>query len=232
MSKKKQPILFFGINKVNVGRENSILISELNREIFQLCFSFIAGNKKVTTRRRVLISDHFDLFYCHFYHFFKNEIFKNSEIIFHFENFENFIKLLVKAKFIKINGNFLDSWGAGSASNYRWFKSVLKSTLDKDVVDNDIIVDELMITERFHNLKSLSSVIGKSGKKKPGAVVLFSRVNYDYVFSEFKKIGVPIICVVNVNQSLKDIDYPLLGDSSLRIIIHFYIRIIKLALES
>ena len=77
----------------------------------------------------------------------------------------------------------------------------------------------------------LSYVLGKS-KKLPGAVVFFfSREGYDYFFSELKKLGVPVVCIVNSNESLKNIDFPLLGDNSLLNVIYFYQKIIKFILR-
>ena len=59
----------------------------------------------------------------------------------------------------------------------------------------------------------------------------FSRIGYDYFFPEFKKFGIPVICVVNSNESIKDIDFPLIGDNSLSWVNYFYLQIIRLAIK-
>ena len=146
-----------------------------------------------------------------------------------YQNFEDFIKLAIQKKYIAVNGQFFDCWNEGMASNYHWFNSLLKKSLNDNAPEYAIILNNFMITDRFQNFKSISLALGK-GRKMPGAVVFFSRIGYEYFFPEFKKFGVPIICIVNSNESIKDIDFPLIGDNSLCSVNYFYLRIIRLAL--
>jgi hypothetical protein len=220
--KKNKSILFFGFNKAHLSEiEDIVGVSSFNKEIFKLCFSIL------TLKHQVSIEQKIENFYDSIY--IQNKDYKDSEIIAIFEDFEDFIKLAIQKKYIAVNGQFFDCWNEGMASNYHWFNSLLKKSLNDDAPEYAIILNNFMITDRFQNFKSISLALGR-GRKMPGAVVFFSRIGYEYFFPEFKKFGVPIICIVNSNESIKDIDFPLIGDNSLCSVNYFYLRIIRLAL--
>lgn len=216
LKKRKKPILFFGLNQSGIDSQTEVVVSSVNKQIFKLCFSIL------NTEKQDLINNKIENFYDSVY--IKQSDYKNFNVESSFVDFENFIKLLVKNKEIKVNGCFFNSWGEGSISNYHYLIAALNSG-DKKILDN------FFFNGRFQNLKNLSSVLDNS-KNFPGAVVFFSRSGYDYFFHEFKKLGIPVICIVNSNESIKDINFPLLGDNSLLNTIYFYQKIIEFALKS
>ena len=223
LTRKNKSILFFGFNKFHFGDiEDTVGASMFNKEIFKSCFSVLTPKYQTFIERKI------ENFYNSIY--IKNKDYSDNEIVALFENFENFLKLAIKKKHIKINGQFFDCWNEGMASNYHWFNSLLKKSLNDDAPEYVIILNNFMLTERFQNFNSVSLALGKS-QNLPGAVVFFSRIGYDYFFPEFKKFGIPVICVVNSNESIKDIDFPLIGDNSLSWVNYFYLQIIRLAIK-
>ncbi len=219
LKRRKKPILFFGLNPLKINFQDKIVASSLNKQIFKLGFSIIDPEKKEFIDSR--IDDFYDSVYV-------KKIYKNSEIESVFMDFYNFIELAIKNEEVSVNGHFFGNWGEGSISNYHCLMALLRNSLKDD--GDAKILEESILTERFQNLMVLSYVLGKS-KKLPGAVVFFSREGYDYFFSELKKLGVPVVCIVNSNESLKNIDFPLLGDNSLLNVIYFYQKIIKFILR-
>ena len=220
LKKKKRPILFFGINQFGLDKLSKSKALFINQQIYNL--SFTVNNEEEGFKS---IYD----FYSYFYSFFYSKDGKKVRAGFGgAKNYAGYCIGFGKKK-IDINGYFFDSWGDGSFSNFHYLKSFLSSFAQEPLVEFG--VNDFSLLKRFKNLTSISNFLNTS-TKVPGAVVFFSRAGYDSFFKEFIKLGVPVICVVNSDESLNDIDYPLFGDNSCLKVISFYQKIIQNSLKS
>lgn len=214
IKRKRRPILFFGINSFKFDNDSKFEVLSLNRSIFNLCFS-LSGSKKEKIKN--LITE----YYSHSYvdnNLFEENLYDDLQI------FDLNIRKLVNQKEVYLNGYFFDGWDEGSFSNYHFLK--------KDLYSPNIEKPDKETLNKLKNLNSLSKVLNVSNKRhRPGAAIFFSQKGYDHVFKEFTKLGIPTICIVNSNESLKNIDIPLLGDNSCINVINFYQGIIEESLK-
>lgn len=213
LKKKKRPILFFGINQFGLDSKNKSTVLFINRLIHNLCFSIF--NSKDKNKIESKINGFYDLIY--------KEKTKNFPI--DYKNYTRLMDLLIKNKKMYLNGHFFDTWVGGLVSNYHYLMpSLEKSFKEKTTVEDPFFFDNLK------NLNNLSFFLDEP-KNFPGAVIFFSKEGYEHSFKELKKLGIPVICIVNSNESLKNIDFPLFGDTSSLNTIIFYQKIIKNSLE-
>jgi len=209
---KKKPILFFGVNHFNFSKNDFYNIHLINREIFKMCFEpFDAGLKKHVN---FLLGKFFDKVYSPIIGRGK----KASSLVSFLGNYKKYMKFishyLIKTKRIKPIGFFFSSWVRGYFSNYHFLRGQLKNNINKFLYLDQIglDVDKSLFFNRYRNLKSISKIFD-SNKNLPGVAIFFSRVGYDSFFLEFKKLGIPVICIVGNDDSLQNIEYPLIGDS-------------------
>merc|ERR1711937_591722 len=122
-----------------------------------------------------------------------------------FKLFEKDILFLVNNNKIRLNGFFFNNWVGGVFSNYPFIKTRIKN-----FVENSLFTGSTFIN-LYSNYNAISNLIENHS---PGLVIFFSKFGYDSFIKEFKKMGVPVVCIVGEKESLDYIDYPLLGDNS------------------
>ena len=213
LKKQNKTILFFGVNQFGLDFKNKSRVLLTNKLIYDLCFSIKDSKDKKLIKDK--ISEFYSLIYRE----------KTSDFLSDYSNYEKFMNLLIKDKLVDLNGHFFDTWGGGLISNYHY----LMPSLEKSFKEK-IIIEDPFFFDNLKGLKNLSFFLDEP-KNFPGAVVFFSKAGYDHFFKEFKKLGVPVICIVNSNESLDNIDFPLLGDNTSFNTICFYQKIIKDSLK-
>jgi len=65
----------------------------------------------------------------------------------------------------------------------------------------------------------------------PNAVVFFSKPSSPFILKEFKDQGIPVISIVDSTQSIRYVDYPLLGNFRYLNSIYFYIDLFNYLLK-
>lgn len=211
---KKKRFLFLGVNHSNFSKSDFQNIKCINREIFKLCFRIgtISSNKNIESAFKKLFSPYF---------------YKPVSIVVFMNNYKRFKKWIKKEK-IKVVGSFLSEWSQGSFSNYHFLRGLLKNNLRK-VKYLDRVGSEGKKSSFINSFKILELVkeVFNSSNRLPGAIVCFSRIGYNSFFLELRKLGIPVICIVSDGDSLKDIDYPLIGDSLDLGVFFFYQKILR-----
>lgn len=209
---KRKPVLFFGYKSSNLDSSNIEKLNFINSEIFKLSFNFpdLKNKKKVLP----LLDD----FYKQCFAIKRNASKpRKNALIEDFFSFNKKLDILIKENRVARNGYFLQNWLEGIWSNIHCLKpSIIEKSKNVD-------------TENFLILSVLNSLYECDKSKLPGAVIFFSREGYDLFFKEFRKMGIPIICIVGFNDSFIDIDYPLVGDSNSLDTSLFYIALVKQA---
>lgn len=226
-----KPILFFGLNKKVYEDVYLSQISRINKEIYSLSFTFSREDEKLKN-----LLNHFYL------NFYEKPDFNNlNELVISncFREFNNVLKLKSSSKSIIINGFFFDNWEGSYFSNYNTLTSHLNFRIKKlffelgesnnknNLKEKESLSNFLL---KFRNFYFLSKIF-KKNESLPGAAVFFSKEGYEDLFLEFKRLGIPVICVVNSSDSLKGIDYPLFGNTKYFDIIIFYQKLFKKTLN-
>jgi ribosomal protein S2 len=222
-----KPILFFGLNKKVYEDVYLPQISRINKEIYDLSFTFLCEDKKLKN----LINN----FYLNFYE--KPNFDNLNELVISncFREFNKVLKLKFFSKNIIINGFFFDNWEGSYFSNYNTLKSHLNFRIKKLFFELEEFNGRNSLKEKeslsnfllkFRSFYFLSKIL-KKDESLPGAAVFFSKEGYEDLFLEFKRLGIPVICVVNSSDSLKGIDYPLFGNTKYFDIIIFYQKLFK-----
>lgn len=208
LKKRKKPILFFGISQFGLDSKSKNIALDINYEIFKLSFT-LYGNKKQK------INSELKKFYSKVYEG-RCSLNKPKDIYQIFNDLDIFLENFIKERKVEKNGLFFDSWEEGFASNYHYLKSSLDNILkeNKSLNKNEDFIKQLRL------LNNLSSFLDNN--ELPGAAVFFSKTGYEHFFQEFKKMGVPVVCILNSEESLDSVDYPLLGDNSSLNTILFY----------
>jgi len=212
--RERKPILFFGLNQSKLDEQDSLTVSALNYDIFNLCFT-IYSQKDESFIRSV-----FKEFYSNIF-LNKGELKGPLHKI--FEKFEHFITNLIYGNKIRLNGTYINSWEGGFISNFHYL-----SAFENSLVNNREIKfskKQSFGIDKSADLRSLGTLLNSS-ENRPGAVIFFSQEGYSSFFKEFDKLGVPVISVVNSKESLKNIDFPLFGDTESLKVLQFYIFII------
>jgi len=218
LKKRKKPILFFGINQLGLDSKSKEIALSVNKSICSLSFSYYGKDKSS-------LDSNFNDFYSLCYEGNLNT--KNPQDMYdNFNNFDQFIEKLKKNREVEVNGYFFDSWSEGFISNFHY----LKSSLDNIIKENKYSGKSIAFLNRLKILKNLSIFLDRT-ENMPGAAIFFSKIGYDHFFKEFKKMGIPVVCIVNSDESLQGIDFPLLGDNSSLNTIYFYQEIMKNSLE-
>jgi ribosomal protein S2 len=210
--RERKPILFFGLNKLNLGSQDLLAVKSLNKDIFNLCFSFpglegldLGRNKAYKGIQR-----------------FYEQVFFNKKLssLSLFSNFEKYINCLIQKGALRLNGFFIDTWEGGLISNFHYLFPFINRSVGLSLKGRSLGLD------KYNSLKSLSYVLGNSNNL-PGAVILFSREGYNSFFKECQKLGIPVICVVSSNESLKNIDFPLFGNNKSLKTFRFYFIMLR-----
>lgn len=238
---KKKPIFFFGINDFYFREDsrNNFAFLDINKKIFELCFSVNAS--KEGQKYKEIFENFVKKFYINFYgnHYISETRFDFLKLI---KKFNLFFSGYVKVKrndFIAVerSGYFFENWEGGYFSNfnelkYNLEKNPVKGSFKRGVVFEKLLLEPLLIfIRRFRTLITLDSYFKDHSGNLPGAVFFFCKPGYEHFFKEFKHLGIPVICIVNSDDCIKDIDYPLFGDSSEDDVILFYCQIVKYALK-
>lgn len=228
LQESKKPILFFGLNKKRINSFDHLQVSRINKEIFDLCFCF---NNKKDKALNQFIND----FYLNFYQNDKPLV-DGLQISKYFHIFDKNLEKFEQSGRLSIKGYFFDSWEGSYFSNYHVLKARLNFCLKKLFVEtkNKRKVEGMALNEdlnasfleQFRNFFFLTKCFEKK-ENFPGAAFFFSKEGYEDLFIELKKSGVPVVCIVNTSDSLKNIDYPLFGNSLYFDIIIFYQKLIK-----
>jgi ribosomal protein S2 len=231
---KRRPLLFFGLNTkgVDFGLREKIL--SLNKNIFKLCFSYRLATKKKNSKKAFdhILNTYYSVIYAssnkgknqkyegnikkitYFFNYFFG--YKNSQPMDTLPSKKDIKSSTFMKNFLlelSSHGLFFDTWASGFYSNYRFLHQISRTfTLSKQ--------------QSIYNL----SLLQKSNTI-PAAAIFFSSEGYENCFKELNKMGIPIICIVNTNNSLDYVDYPLFGDGSRIKVLLFYIFAIKEALS-
>jgi len=223
---KRKRILFLGINHLNFSRGEFHNINLINREIFKLCFQYF--DFKLKNFINILLDKIFNKIYSPY---IKGRKFIN---VFNFLNdykkYTMFLSdCLIKSRKVKSVGFFFPSWVQGYFSNYHFLRGQLGNNMNKIWYLDQIGVegDKSSFFNRYRSLKLISKIFDFSDKGLPGVIVCFSRIGYNSFFSEFRKLGIPVICIISNGDSLEDIDYPLIGDSLDLGVFFFYQKILQ-----
>jgi ribosomal protein S2 len=239
LKKKENTILFFGLNPDRLDILSKSEVLSFNLYIFNLCFS-------ITSKERKKINNSINNFYLCFHDEHNKK--------YGFQDYDSCPNIFSKENMAYRQGFFFGGWKEGSFSNYPCLKTFLDLCIknntqnkkgsgnNENILNNNKVVRTpnssnlpKISIEVFDSLKSvlsLSRFFDSLEIKKPGAVVFFSKEGYDSFFKEFYRLGIPVICIVNSNESLDYIDYPLLGDNSSLSVISFYLKIIYRVLYS
>jgi hypothetical protein len=225
----KKPILFFGLNKKKYNPIHDSQISLINKEIFDLTFSF-SEDLDINLKKNI------DNFYENFYenNFFNKRGINILSVSKNFFDFDLLLKQSLKEDKLKINGFFFDVWEDAYLSNFHTLKSHLNFQLKKFFIErkkNNYLLGQdrdflISFTGQFRNFFFLSKFLSKK-EDFPGAAVFFSKKGYENLFLDLQKLGIPVICIIDSSETLEGVDYPLFGDTSFFDIIIFYQKIFK-----
>lgn len=217
--KEKKTIVFIGLDSAKLKDGEGITVSSLNKKIFNLCFSFI-DPKRVPELQEV-INKFYDLVFLN-----KKDLIANPGLLKVFQTFESYITEAFRRHSIRLNGFFIDFWEGGFVSNFHnLFPFICHLTKDREEGTRFSRKQSLSMG-KYSTLKVLSNFLNDSSYT-PGALVLFSKEGYGLVFEECKRLGIPVICIVNSNESVKNIDFPLLGDTKSVKVLSFYLVLFK-----
>lgn len=122
----------------------------------------------------------------------------------------------------------VDRWLGGTLTNWNSIRARAKYLVDaKEKLDRGEFkqytkLERLKIAEELEKLERKVGGI-KTMSELPGAIVLVDAKEADLVIREAKKVGVPIVGIVDTNADPSQIDYPVPGNddalSSLRMIL-------------
>jgi ribosomal protein S2 len=223
----RKPILFFGLNKKNFDSAYRPQISRINKKIFDLTINIRKEDEEV----HYLI----DNFYSKFYEEIFSENEKIDELIItkNFSNYDKFLSDLELKGSISINGFFFDNWEDSYLTNYHTLKSHLNYRLKELFFEknNGSSVGQdkeklISFLEKFRNFFYLSKILDYNNNT-PGVAIFFSKEGYEGLFLELKKLGVPVVCILNTSESLEGVDFPLFGNTLYFDVILFYQKIIN-----
>jgi small subunit ribosomal protein S2 len=121
-----------------------------------------------------------------------------------------------------------ERWLGGLLTNFSTMKTSVKRMKDLEVMKTDGSIDSLTKKERAalekEWMKLHKNLAGVSEMKKfPGAIVIVDPKKEDTAAREAKKLGIPIIALIDTNSDPDKIDYPIPGNDDA-------IRAIKLVL--
>jgi small subunit ribosomal protein S2 len=121
-----------------------------------------------------------------------------------------------------------ERWLGGLLTNFGTIKTSVKRMKDLELMKTDGSIDSLTKKERAglekEWMKLHKNLAGVSEMKKfPGAVVIVDPKKEDTAAREAKKLGIPIIALIDTNSDPDKIDYPIPGNDDA-------IRAIKLVL--
>ena len=68
-------------------------------------------------------------------------------------------------------------------------------------------------------------------KTLPSAIILIDITTDSEVVNEAKRLNIPIIAIVDSNQSIKNIDYPIPGNTNSILSIYFFLSLIMKVLK-
>ena len=173
----------------------------------------------------------------------KEEISINGYFLDHWENgfFSNFhsfkssLNHSVKKSFFTKNINSQNEFLIKFLESFSNFFFLSKSLTSKrfDNNEEDVLLEEnekkLLKNKKDDSFEDVD--IDNQIINKPGVVVFFSRVGYDSFFKEFKKLGIPVICLLNTDDSFNDVDYPIFGNKTSAIVVLFYQLLMKHSLN-
>lgn len=234
LKKKKKPIFFFGINESFIvhdldSKERKALF-DTNHKIFDLCFSI---NKGLIKDEQVRLKNFFNSFFTVFYDE-QTISTKVKEVPLILERFYSIIEKLNKLNKLSINGFFFNNWSKEFSSNYGQLSGDLNVAIWRGLDTKLVKVSKYYKLKYFNKLrvlKTLDVFNNKFDTNLPGAVIFFSLSGYESFFKEFRKLGIPVICIIDKKEHIKEVDYPLFGDSTNLNVISFYCDIIKLILN-
>lgn len=206
---KKQPIFFFGLNSNGLDTSSLSKMNFINKKIFKLAFFVPPGKKFIEVDR--CLKDFFNLLFDNN----GTKGLKMHEQTNLLNSFKKRVLSFAQNGDLIINGCFLNNWVEGAFSNKHSLESKL-NPLSRGSFESFKVLFSLDL------LKALNKEI-----TLPGAVIFFSREGYDLFFKEFSKLGIPIICIVDYDQFLDFVDYPLPGDLNSFETFLFYINILK-----
>jgi small subunit ribosomal protein S2 len=172
-----------------------------------------------------------------------NTIFNPESSLFLLRRTLNFIKLLKKSdsqilivgtkpefsKIVKYVGErisqpYIDKyWQKGLLTNWEYLSSSVrfyKLFLNKLDLNGK---RKQKIYENFNGLRLMKTL--------PSAIILIDITKDLEVINEAKRLNIPIIAIVDSNQPVDLIDYPLLANSESLISVFFLIRLITLSLQ-
>jgi small subunit ribosomal protein S2 len=173
----------------------------------------------------------------------KNIIFNSSISLFLLRRTLNFLEILKKDNgqvlFVGTNGDFsklVKFAGESTGQPYvsmRWIKGLLTNweNLNVSIKFYNLFLKKLRksrrqkqkMHENFYGLRFLN--------KLPSAIFLISLNTDKEIIHEAKRLNIPIIAIVDSNQPVDLIDYPLLANSESLISVFFLIRLITLSLQ-
>lgn len=224
----RKPILFFGVNSLGFSPDNSTGVDLINEQIFKLCFTVLdksLNNIKVINKK---ISSFF-------VKSFSIGFLKESDFLQIFKLFEKDLLFLLDQKKIRLNGFFYNNWVGGHFSNFHFIKAHFNDFISNSLLKTGLLPFNkqiLFFHNKFINLHSTYNIASKlSEGYGPGLVIFFSSFGYSSFIKEFYKLGTPIACIVDEDDSLDFIDYPLLGDSSNINVLLFYCHFIEECLK-
>ena len=241
IKEKEKPVFFFGINEFFFQEDprNNFDFLDMNKKIFELCFS-IDTSKKGEKYSQIF----YNFIHKFFITFYGNYYLVNTRLNFldstnKFNNFFKVINNFKKSLHVRVvrHGYFFENWEGGAFSNHNVLKtnlekSPIKKMFDKKIKFEKILLEPLLLfIRRYRTLITLDSFFKNNKNNLPGAVIFFSKLGYEHFFKEFKHLGIPVVCIVDADDCLKDIDYPLFGDSLNDEVLFFYHQIIKRALK-
>lgn len=220
---KKKPILFFGVNKLGLESSNFSKIDFVNKKIFKLCFTIVDTNSyNISIIKKKLNNFFINNFSINFL--------KKINFMENFKLFEKDILFLINNNKIRLNGFFFNNWVGGVFSNYPFIKTRIKNFVENSLFTGSTFINlkKLSFRNKFISLYSNYNAISNLNENhSPGLVIFFSKFGYDSFIKEFKKMGVPVVCIVGEKESLDYIDYPLLGDNSNINTVLFYCHLIE-----
>jgi ribosomal protein S2 len=142
-----------------------------------------------------------------------------NKIIFHIQKFSIFLSLLLKNK-----GKIL-FLGLNNKKEVFFTKKVNKILSSLSKKHGYLFLEEGFKPGFITNIHN-SSKIKFNYNSLPDLVISFEPLSKS-VLKEFNKFGILTVCVVSSKDSLREVDYPLIGNNNFLSIIFFYIDLIS-----
>ncbi|WP_116963522.1 30S ribosomal protein S2 [Fastidiosibacter lacustris] len=119
-------------------------------------------------------------------------------------------------------------WLGGMLTNYKTIRQSIKRLRDLEKMQEEGVFDRMTKKEALHNEREIEKLEKALGGIKdmgglPDLLVVIDSKEEHIAIEEAKRLGIPVIAVVDTNSSPDDIDYIIPGNDDAVKAIHFYL---------